>query len=169
MTVPLQRCRDVIYPDDKVHGANMGPIWGRPHVGPMNFAIWVIASTNHIVEPASCRETPQALWSNDIQTSATERRESPWCQLCRQCDGTTCCHNGITTILGSQWLFAFVYKGYSLLIYIYVYINFSFQIRDDLPLHDETSRALYFCRKEIVAPFRWFLKIVSSSNTISMA
>ena len=31
-------------PDSKVHGANMGPIWGRqdpggPHVGPMNFAI----------------------------------------------------------------------------------------------------------------------------------
>ena len=34
-------------PDSKVHGANMGPIWGRqdpdgPHVGPMNFAIWEI-------------------------------------------------------------------------------------------------------------------------------
>ena len=34
------------YPDSKVHGANMGPIWGRqypggPHVGAMNFAIWV--------------------------------------------------------------------------------------------------------------------------------
>ena len=33
--------------DSKVHGANMGPIWGRqepgePHVGPMNFAIWGI-------------------------------------------------------------------------------------------------------------------------------
>ena len=33
-------------PDSKVHGANMGPIWGRqdpggPHVGPRNFAIWV--------------------------------------------------------------------------------------------------------------------------------
>ena len=32
-------------PDSKVHGANMGPIWGRqdpggPHVGPMNFGIW---------------------------------------------------------------------------------------------------------------------------------
>ena len=31
-------------PDNKVHGANMGSIWGRqdpggPHVGPMNFAI----------------------------------------------------------------------------------------------------------------------------------
>ena len=34
-------------PDSKVHGANMGPIWGRedpggPNVGPMYFAIWVI-------------------------------------------------------------------------------------------------------------------------------
>ena len=33
------------YPDNKVHGANMGPIWGRqepdgPHVGPMNLALW---------------------------------------------------------------------------------------------------------------------------------
>ena len=32
-------------PDSKVHGANMGPIWGRqgpggPHVGPMKLAIW---------------------------------------------------------------------------------------------------------------------------------
>ena len=32
-------------PDNKGHGANMGPIWGRkdpggPHVGPMNLAIW---------------------------------------------------------------------------------------------------------------------------------
>ena len=32
-------------PDSKVHGANMGPIWGRqdpggPHVDPMIFAIW---------------------------------------------------------------------------------------------------------------------------------
>ena len=33
-------------PDSKVHGANMGPLWGwqdpgGPHVGPMNSAIWV--------------------------------------------------------------------------------------------------------------------------------
>ena len=31
-------------PDSKIHGANMGPIWGRqdpcvPHVGPMNLVI----------------------------------------------------------------------------------------------------------------------------------
>ena len=36
-------------PNSKVHGANMGPIWGqqdpgRPHVGPMNFAIWVVSA-----------------------------------------------------------------------------------------------------------------------------
>ena len=35
------------FPDSKVHGANMGPIWSRqdpggPHVGPMNFVIWVV-------------------------------------------------------------------------------------------------------------------------------
>ena len=39
----IQDCSFSI-PDSKVHGANMGPIWGRldpggPHVGPMNFAI----------------------------------------------------------------------------------------------------------------------------------
>ena len=32
-------------PESKVHGANMGPIWGRqdpggPHFAPMNFAVW---------------------------------------------------------------------------------------------------------------------------------
>ena len=36
-------------PDSKVHGDNMGPIWGwqdpsGPHVGPMNFAIWYLLS-----------------------------------------------------------------------------------------------------------------------------
>ena len=34
------------YPYNKVHGAKMGPTWGRqdqggPHVSPMNLAIWV--------------------------------------------------------------------------------------------------------------------------------
>ena len=36
----------IIYPDSKVHGATMGPIWGRqdpggPRGGPMNLVIWV--------------------------------------------------------------------------------------------------------------------------------
>ena len=40
-------------PDSKVHGANMGPIWGRqdpggPHVGPMNFAVWEKLPNTHL-------------------------------------------------------------------------------------------------------------------------
>ena len=47
------------YPDSKVHGANMGPILGRqdpggPHVGPMNFVIWVWKSINCNAFNTSC-------------------------------------------------------------------------------------------------------------------
>ena len=40
-------------PDRKVHGANMGPIWGwqdpgGPHVGPMNLAIWGVLTRNKL-------------------------------------------------------------------------------------------------------------------------
>ena len=51
----LWRHRNENFPDSKVHGANMGPIWGRQnpgesHVGPMNFAIWVVITkpTAHV-------------------------------------------------------------------------------------------------------------------------
>ena len=42
-------------PDGKVHGANMGPIWGRqdtggPHVCPMNFAVWDAAAKSIVFE-----------------------------------------------------------------------------------------------------------------------
>ena len=42
------------YPDNKVHGANMGPTWvpwapDGPHVGPMNRAMRVYFSTGNIV------------------------------------------------------------------------------------------------------------------------
>ena len=50
------------FPDSKVHGANMGPIWGRQnpgghHVGPMNYAIWVICrdvTINRNIEKSYC-------------------------------------------------------------------------------------------------------------------
>ena len=43
----------VTYPDSKVHGANMGPIWGRqdpggPHVSPMNLALQVVINSHDI-------------------------------------------------------------------------------------------------------------------------
>ena len=39
-------CQVIATPDSKVHGANMGPTWGRqdlggPYVGHVNLAIWV--------------------------------------------------------------------------------------------------------------------------------
>ena len=44
-----------VIPDSKVHGANMGPIWGRqdpggPHVGPVNFAIWDVSHTHDVID-----------------------------------------------------------------------------------------------------------------------
>ena len=43
----LSEVMALTYPGSKVHGANMGPIWGRqdpggPHFGPMNFTTWVV-------------------------------------------------------------------------------------------------------------------------------
>ena len=43
--IPWNVFREGSLPDSKVHEANMGPTWGRqdpgrPHVGPMNLAIW---------------------------------------------------------------------------------------------------------------------------------
>ena len=46
-------------PDSKVHGAKIGPIWGRqdpggPQVGPMNFAIWVVRKMAAILSWPPC-------------------------------------------------------------------------------------------------------------------
>ena len=48
--VPGSSDENYVNPESKVHGANMGPIWGRqdpggPHVGPMNLAIWETINT----------------------------------------------------------------------------------------------------------------------------
>ena len=53
------------FPDSKVHGANMGLIWGRqapggPHVGPMNFAIWVVYALKQY------DNTKDNIWLNGI-------------------------------------------------------------------------------------------------------
>ena len=45
-----------VFPDSKVNGVNMGPIWDRqepggPHIGPMNFACWV-ASQDAGIHPS---------------------------------------------------------------------------------------------------------------------
>ena len=60
------------FPDSKVHGTNIGPIRGRqdpggPHVGPINFAIWVMI----LIHFRHC-------WSF-MGSSVTEGTESRWC------------------------------------------------------------------------------------------
>ena len=52
-------------PDSKIHGANIGPNWGRqdpgePHVGPMNFAIWDTITADGLAKLG----VPQALFPN---------------------------------------------------------------------------------------------------------
>ena len=51
-----------LYPDSKDYGANNGPIWGRqdpggPHIGSMNFAIWV----NRLSHPFDLRVRPHEM------------------------------------------------------------------------------------------------------------
>ena len=66
-------------PDNKVHVANMGPIWGRqypvgPHVGPMNLAIWVNImkwDTGKVLfrlkyHVHSCQVSPQLGWGTPV-------------------------------------------------------------------------------------------------------
>ena len=55
-------------PDSKVHGANMGPIWGRqdpcgPHEGPMNRAIWDVTgiSINKFCDAVYSPKRPQVI------------------------------------------------------------------------------------------------------------
>ena len=52
------------YPDSKVHGANMGPIWvlsapDGPHAGPMNLAIRVFMYHCFVQEDVFETKTPE--------------------------------------------------------------------------------------------------------------
>ena len=71
-------------PDSKVHGANMGPVWGwqdpgAPNIGPMNFAIWdCIACVEMIYVISHClsNETLDVwatitTWMKRLKASAT--------------------------------------------------------------------------------------------------
>ena len=54
-------------PDSKVHGAKMGPIWARqdrggPHVGPMNFGIWVLVKYVVIMAASLDHQQPWQGW-----------------------------------------------------------------------------------------------------------
>ena len=84
-----------ILPDSKVHGANIGPTWGRqdpggPHVGHTNPAIWAalnwgVLCQKQVSRAGTSDQIPQCLW--DVITCTC-----PWVWytpnpdvLCRQC------------------------------------------------------------------------------------
>ena len=78
-------------PDSKVHGAIMGPIWGRqvmsapdgPHFGPMNIVIGecIVANSYNWQLPSSgSRIVPQPMRSDEQQTT-TVHKESEYNQL----------------------------------------------------------------------------------------
>ena len=79
-------------PDSKVHGANMGPIWGRqdpggPFVGPMNFAIW---DHKWWLKLAVCLLLPLLVFEGfEIsQNLFWSNRHSVWCSNVEQCTFT---------------------------------------------------------------------------------
>ena len=66
-------------PESKMHGANMGPIWGRqdpggPHVGPLNFAIWGIALRTLFV--GICRHLIMIIIQSQSHKSIVNARQS---------------------------------------------------------------------------------------------
>ena len=65
--------RGQYYSDSKVHGANMGPIWGwqdpgGPHVGPMNFAIWVVQLMAFLLLGAKSLPENKFQWNQNQNT-----------------------------------------------------------------------------------------------------
>ena len=68
-------------PNSKVHGANMGPIWGRQdpgglHVGPMNFALWECYVPDRRCwrkTEKTCRTSKLNMWSHNIIFPVNER------------------------------------------------------------------------------------------------
>ena len=99
-------------PDSKIHGANMGPIWGRqdpggPHVGPVNFTVWgssrsstQLTILSHLIIASWQHYNPKTTWKmfqavgwhlSPIRTliykniHPTNRPKSRFCTICPFC------------------------------------------------------------------------------------
>ena len=134
-------------PDSKVHGANMGPIWGwqdpgGPHVGPMNFAIWGWKPSGRDAYFIS----QQQLWHSFLYLSLWHHNEAT--------TATTCCNHSdhfIKIGYNSNRLFHQVssihliktktYKFHHMNICIYIYILCAFWIS----MCDDKSRNTCLC------------------------
>ena len=91
-------------PDRKVHGANMGPIWGRqdpggPHVCPMNFAIWDVFSSFPLHPPPQrlLPLTSKPFVPNLTYLNMSSGKCRPFC-LC------------LNVLMSSQWFIFFLFS-----------------------------------------------------------
>ena len=83
-------------PDSKVHGANMGPIWGRqdpggPHVGPMNFAIWEYLRdhfANYFSVKKNWNSMNNSFWSDPDSSRAIATKYCTWYDSCNTTTAT---------------------------------------------------------------------------------
>ena len=82
-----------IIPDSKVHGPNMGPIWGRqdlggPHVGPTNFVIWgnsgVTWATRRFKSPSNQASTNDNITAPHYCPFVRESTIDRWIPLSRK-------------------------------------------------------------------------------------
>ena len=116
-------------PDNKIHGANMGLIWGRqdpggPHVGPMNFAIWginwptiyrtcmsnviiVVKPWDVTISPCRCHIFNGGLTKPSVKfeyewINTSHRNYVVWCSACR-CSAVTSPAAVMTTRLDLFW------------------------------------------------------------------
>ena len=83
ITAPL--LGEIHIPDSKVHGANMGPTWGRqdpggPQIGPMNFGIWdIICGSPHLGQVIRIADVFFDASISRFWTSSQIFFEAPWC------------------------------------------------------------------------------------------
>ena len=95
MIAPGPQRADQAIPYSKVHGANVGPIWGRqdpggPHVGPTYFAIWDIDPIKTMIEPQQNKAKQnrvQVSW--DIHTTLMAKIRNLNLNCCSLCGWLT--------------------------------------------------------------------------------
>ena len=91
----------VMFPDSKVHGANMGPTWGRqdpggPHVGPVKLYIWVLVWCMWHTKPWGIRQVKTQRWLLMLRLFLNDLYEENWLCLFKITPS-------ITTILSCMW------------------------------------------------------------------
>ena len=131
---------DIYFPDSKVHGASKGPIWGPqdpggPHVGPMNFAIWVYSASIQLYHAIYIN---YRIWLYTYFMDVPDRPHS-------SDNGYTCILNNIANI----YIYIFIYNC--------IHISWMSQIGD---FCDGVLSSMYNCCAVAWCPCRYINCVV---------